>query len=215
MTEKSFYSGLIAFDLDSTLIQAEGIDEFARELGVYDQVSAITEEAMKGNLLFEESFRRRVSLLKGLSVEAIERVASRISPTPGAHEVISTLKKRNYLTVILSGGFHSIGDRIRSELGIDFIFANSLQFENDEATGHPALPIIDSARKAVLFIQLASKYGIPHEKTIAVGDGANDIPMFQVAGKSFAFNGKPIVEAAATHSIRGLSLLPLLGLLDD
>jgi phosphoserine phosphatase len=206
---------LIAFDLDSTLIREEGIDEFARLHGVYAEVAKMTEEAMQGNLSFRESFQRRVSLLKGLSETKMQTVVRNIHLTEGAETVIKTLQEKNYQVAILSGGFQMIADSVAKRLGIEHVFANRIEFIEGIATGNALFPIVDAEAKAEHLLEIAQKIGVPISRTVAVGDGANDIPMLKKAGIGVAFNGKPRLEAIAKHSIRGDSLLPLLGILAD
>lgn len=204
---------LIAFDLDSTLIREEGIDEFARRHGVFEEVAKITEEAMQGDLPFEESFVRRVALLKGLRESELLEVVEKIQITPGARELIQELKKRNYKIAILSGGFHLIGDRVAAELGIDFVFANRLEIRDGLVTGKVLPPIVDGKGKAERLRKIATQLSIPLARTAAVGDGANDILMLETAGNSFSFNGKPKLQAVARHHLTGDSLYPILALL--
>jgi phosphoserine phosphatase len=207
---------LVVFDLDSTLIQCEVIDEFAREMGVFDQVAAITEEAMNGKLDFDESLRRRVEKLKGLSPQQIQGVYERIRLTPGAENLIQTLKKLGYQTAIISGGFTTIAEKLGARLGIDRVFANQLEFGADgNATGKVALPIVNAQRKADLLEQLARETSLNPEQVIAIGDGANDLLMLERAGLGIAFNAKPVVREKADTSLntKGLdAILHLLGI---
>lgn len=208
---------LICFDMDSTLIQAEVIDELAREAGVGEQVSAITESAMRGEIDFKESFRRRVALLKGLSESRLEAIVERIPLTEGAEELIRTVKDMGLKTAILSGGFTFFGRRLQQRLGIDYLHANELVIENGVVTGEVREPIVDGQRKADLLKQIAEKEGIRLEQVIAVGDGANDLPMLGVAGLGIAFHAKPLVRKNASHAISNLGLdgiLYLLGVRD-
>lgn len=204
---------LIAFDLDSTLIENEGINEFAKEFGVFSQVSEITERAMKGDLNFESSFTQRLSFLKGLTQSHIDNVLKRIKITDDAIEVMNVLKKNNFKIALLSGGFHCIADPVAEKLKIDFIFANQFEMNQGVATGNYIPPLIDSKAKAEKIIELTQTLNISLSQTVAVGDGANDIPMFQTAEIGISFNGKPKVEEAADFKIRGKSLLPLLKVL--
>lgn len=208
---------LICFDMDSTLIQAEVIDALAREAGVGEQVSAITESAMRGEIDFKESFRRRVALLKGLSESRLEAIVERIPLTEGAEELIRTVKDMGLKTAILSGGFTFFGRRLQQRLGIDYLYANELVIENGVVTGEVREPIVDGQRKADLLKQIAEKEGIRLEQVIAVGDGANDLPMLGVAGLGIAFHAKPLVRKNASHAISNLGLdgiLYLLGVRD-
>ncbi|MCB1139177.1 MAG: phosphoserine phosphatase SerB [Leptospiraceae bacterium] len=204
---------LIAFDMDSTLIQAEVIDELAREAGVGEEVSKITESAMRGEIDFNESFRRRVSLLKGLSTEFLEGIYERLPVTEGAPHLIKVLKSMGYRTVILSGGFTFFGERLRKRLDMDYMFANELLIRDGQVTGEVQEPIVNGERKAALLGQIAEKEGVRKEQVIAVGDGANDLPMLGMAGLGIAFRAKPVVRKEADQSISNLGLDAILYLL--
>lgn len=206
---------LVAFDMDSTLIQAEVIDELAKRAGVGKQVSQITERAMRGEIDFKESFRQRVSLLKGLPETALGEVAATLKLTDGTERLISTLKKLGYKTAILSGGFTYFGRGLQKRFGIDYVYANELEIDNNVVTGNVTGEIVDGARKASLLKQIAQYEGFALEQTIAVGDGANDLAMLSIAGLGIAFRAKPIVKASAKQSLNTLGLdgiLYLMGL---
>lgn len=208
---------LVAFDMDSTLIEAEVIDELAKAAGVGEQVAAITEQAMRGELDFAESFRARLALLKGLDKQLLSAIAADLPISEGAEQLITTLKRMGYKTAILSGGFDYFGRYLQSKLGIDYVFANQLAIEGGKLTGEVSGDIVDGQRKAELLRELAVKEGISMEQVIAVGDGANDLPMLSIAGLGIAYRAKPIVRKAAGHSISTLGLdgiLYLLGLSD-
>jgi phosphoserine phosphatase len=208
---------LVAFDMDSTLIEAEVIDELAAAAGVGEQVAAITEQAMRGEIEFSESFRRRVALLKGLDASVLESIAQNLRLTEGAEKLVSTLKQLGYKTAILSGGFTYFGEYLKNMLGIDYVYANTLEIENGRVTGEVSGRIVDGARKAELLQELADREGINLEQVIAVGDGANDLPMLSIAGLGIAFRAKPIVRENANQSISTLGLdgiLYLLGISD-
>lgn len=208
---------LVVFDMDSTLIEAEVIDELARIAGVGEQVSAITERAMRGELDFSESFRARVALLRGLPEAALEQVAGELKVTEGAEHLLTTLRMLGYKTAILSGGFTYFARYLQTRLGIDYIHANELDIADGVVTGRVAGPIVDGARKASLLRQLAREQNIDLQQVIAVGDGANDLPMLSIAGLGIAFRAKPLVKQCAEQSISTLGLdaiLYLLGLSD-
>ncbi len=208
---------LVAFDMDSTLVEAEVIDELAKLAGVGEQVSAITERAMRGEIDFSESFRTRVALLKGLEESALQRVASQLKITEGAEHLISTLRTLGYKTAILSGGFTYFARHLQVRLGMDYVYANELDIAEGVVTGKIRGSIVDGARKAELLRQLADEQGIDMQQVIAVGDGANDLPMLSIAGLGIAFRAKPLVQKSAEQSISTLGLdaiLYLLGISD-
>ena len=208
---------LVAFDMDSTLIKVEVIDELARVHGVGSEVAAITERAMRGEIDFKESFRRRVALLKGLSATAFDNVAAAVPLTDGARRLILALKHFGYRTAIISGGFMHVGDRLQRELGIDYVHANALETRDGVVTGAVVGDIIDAERKASLLRTLCRNEGIALAQSIAIGDGANDLPMLAAAGLGVAFHAKPIVRESASHAISNFgldSVLFLMGFTD-
>ena len=208
---------LVVFDMDSTLIPVEVIDELAKEAGVGERVAKITAAAMRGELDFPAAFRERVRLLKGLPVEALERVAARIPLMDGAERLISTLRSLGYKTAILSGGFTYFGERIRQRLGIDYLYANSLEIADGLVTGEVTSEIVDGQVKARRLRELAEREGIGLEQCIAVGDGANDLPMIGIAGLGIAFHAKPVVRQNARQSLSTIGLdgiLYLIGIRD-
>ena len=205
---------LVAFDMDSTLIQTEVIDELAKLAGVGDQVAAITEAAMRGELDFQGSFRRRVALLKGLPESQLHQVLQRIPLMDGAERLVSTLQRLGYKTAILSGGFTFVGRELQKRLGIDYLHANELDVVDGVVTGEVRTPIVDGPRKAALLEQIAASEGLSMEQVIAVGDGANDLPMLRLAGLGIAFRAKPLVRKGAKQSISKLGLDGILFLLD-
>lgn len=197
---------LVVFDMDSTLIEAEVIDELAKEAGVGEQVAEITEQAMRGEIDFTESFSRRVGLLKGLDEGVLSNIALRLNMTEGAEHLITTLKGLGYKTAILSGGFTYFANHLKEKLGIDYVYANELEIENGQVTGRVTGQVVDGQRKAQLLLEIAQKEGIGKEQVIAVGDGANDLPMLSQAGLGVAFRAKPLVKETAKHSISTLGL---------
>ncbi len=197
---------LVCFDMDSTLIEAEVIDELAKAAGVGDKVIEITESAMRGELDFTESFAKRLALLKGLDESVLQQVAESLPLTEGVERLISTLKRYGFKTAILSGGFNYFGEHLRSKLGFDYVYANELEIENGKVTGRVVGKVVDGQRKAELLQEIAQKEGIELQQVIAVGDGANDLPMLSKAGLGIAFRAKPIVKQEADHAISTLGL---------
>ena len=204
---------LIVFDMDSTLIQCEVIDELAKHAGVGDQVARITESAMNGEIDFKESFTRRVALLKGLDESVLAEVAKTLELTEGAERVVSTLKKLGFKIGIISGGFDYFGKYLQSKLGLDYVFTNGLEIKDGKITGNVAGEIIDGPRKAEILRTIAVVENISLQQTIAVGDGSNDLPMISIAGLGIAFHAKPIVKQKAKQSISSVGLDGLLYLM--
>ena len=208
---------LVAFDMDSTLIEAELIDELAKAAGVGEQVSAITERAMRGELDFASSFRERLALLEGLEEKSLEHIAGTLKVSEGAEHLIDTLKSLGYKTAILSGGFTYFARFLQQRLGLDYVYAHELDIVDGRLTGKVVGDIVDGDRKALLLKELASREGLQLEQVIAVGDGANDLPMLSAAGLGIAFRAKPVVQQLAEQSISTLGLdaiLYLLGISD-
>ena len=208
---------LAVFDMDSTLIEAEVIDELAKAAGVGEQVSEITERAMRGELDFSESFKERLALLKGLDVSVLDEIGASLRLTEGAETLFAELKRLGYKTAILSGGFTYFAKQLQAKLGIDYVFANELEVVDGKVTGVAVEPIVNAQRKADLLRELAHKEGLSLEQTIAVGDGANDLPMLAIAGLGVAFRAKPLVKQSAKQAISTLGLdgvLYLLGFRD-
>ena len=213
LSERRQQRRLFVFDMDSTLIQGETIDELAKLAGVGEQVSAITALAMRGEIEFQESFRRRVALLGGLSETKVLEVIERLPLMEGAERLFRTLKTRGAKTAILSGGFSFFGEILKEKLGADYVFANELDIRDGFVTGEVRGRIVDGARKAELLVEIAGREGIPLEQVVAVGDGANDLPMLGLAGMGVAFHAKPVVRASARFSMTHVGLDGLLYLL--
>jgi phosphoserine phosphatase len=197
---------LVAFDMDSTLITIEVIDELAAAAGVGRQVSTITEQAMRGEIDFTQSLRQRVKLLKGLDETVLQNIAAELPLTEGAERLLGTLKELDFTTAIISGGFDYFGTALQKRLGIDHVYANRLEIVDGKLTGNVLGKVIDGKRKAELLEQIAARQKIRLEQVIAVGDGANDLPMLSKAGLGIAFRAKPIVKQTAEQSISNLGL---------
>ena len=204
---------LVCFDMDSTLIQTEVIDELAELAGVGDQVKAITEAAMRGEIDFNESFISRMKLLKGLSEEVLQDVAINLPITKGARRLMAALKSYGFKTAILSGGFTYFGNYLQKELGIDYVYANQFEIKDGILTGNYVGEIVNGEKKAEYLKEIAIKEGIDINQTIAVGDGANDLPMLNLAGLGIAFHAKPTVKDNAQSSISNIGLDGVLYLL--
>jgi phosphoserine phosphatase len=205
---------LFCFDMDSTLIQGETIDELAKMAGVADRVVAITASAMRGEIEFPESFRRRMALLAGLPESRVLEVIGRIPLMEGAERLFRTLKARGAKTAILSGGFTFFGAYLKEKLGVDYVYANELDVDSDGyVTGEVRGRIVDGARKAALLVEIAGWENIPLAQVVAVGDGANDLPMLRLAGMGVAFHAKPVVRASAAYAMTHVGLDGLLYLL--
>lgn len=208
---------LFAFDMDSTLIQGEVIDELAKLKGVGEEVSSITAAAMRGELDFKQSFTKRLALLRGLPEASVHGLLSSIPLADGAERLISTLKSLGYKTAILSGGFKFFGEHLRQKLGIDYVFANELEIAAGVVTGRVSSEIVDGKMKAERLREIAHKENISLDQVVAVGDGANDLPMLNIAGMGIAFHAKPLVRQSASHALSFLgldSLLYLIGVRD-
>lgn len=192
---------LACFDMDSTLIEQEVIVELAKTAGIGEKVEAITEAAMRGEMDFDESFAQRVALLKGISIDVLDDICSRLTLSMGARTTISALKTLGYHTVLVSGGFTYFARYIAEQLGIDEVHANALDIEEGEVTGHVQLPIINGAKKAAIVEHTAERLGIEMSQVVCIGDGANDLPMMSIADLGVAYHAKPIVQARADAAI--------------
>ena len=209
---------LICFDMDSTLIETEVIDELADRAGAGDEVRAITESAMRGEIDFRESFTRRVALLKGLDVAVMDEIARNLPITEGLERMMTILKRVGYKTAILSGGFTYFGNYLRQKYGFDYVYANELEIEDGKLTGRYAGEVVDGRRKAELLRLLCQFEEINIAQSVAVGDGANDLPMLNLAGLGIAFHAKPKVKAGVRQAISTIGLdgiLYFLGLKDS
>ena len=209
---------LICFDMDSTLIETEVIDELADRANVGEQVRKITEAAMRGEIDFKESFKQRIALLKGLDESVMQEIASKLPITDGLERTMRILKRVGYKTAILSGGFTYFGNYLKQQYGFDYVYANELEVENGKLTGEYVGEIVDGRRKAELLRLLCQFESINIAQSVAVGDGANDLPMLGEAGLGIAFHAKPKVKATARQSISIMGLdgiLYFLGLKDS
>ncbi|EJO17581.1 phosphoserine phosphatase SerB [Streptococcus sp. AS14] len=207
--------GLLVMDVDSTLIMEEGIDLLGEEAGVGAQVAAITERAMRGELDFEAALRERVTLLKGLPEDIFARIAERIHFTPGAEDLVKELHKRGYKVGLVSGGFHETVDRLAEQLGIDYVKANRLEIQQGLLTGRVLGDIVTKDTKLAMLKAWAAENKLELNQTIAMGDGANDLPMIQAAGIGIAFMAKPIVREQAPYQIQERNLYRVIDFLDN
>lgn len=192
---------LACFDMDSTLIDQEVIVELAKTAGIGEQVAAITESAMRGEIEFDDSFAQRVALLKGISTDVLDEICSRLTLSIGARTTISALKALGYHTVLVSGGFTYFARYIAEQLGIDEVHANALDIDEGEVTGHVQLPILNGDKKAAIVAHTAERLGIDMSQVVCIGDGANDLPMMAIADLGVAYRAKPIVQARADAAI--------------
>jgi len=206
--------GVLVMDMDSTAIEIECIDEIAKLAGTGEQVAAVTAAAMRGELDFAQSLRQRVATLQGAPESVLSRVLTDLPLMPGLTELVAALQARNWSVAIASGGFTYFTEALRMRLGLTATFANQLEIINGQLTGQVQGAIVDAQAKAAVVQQLAAKRGIPASQTVAIGDGANDLPMLAVAALGVAFHAKPVVQAKAANNIRQGSLLQLLYLID-
>ncbi len=207
--------GLFVTDMDSTLIDIECIDEIAAECGAKQEVAAITEAAMRGEIDFRESLTRRVALLTGLDVSALDTVfEQRLRLNPGAEALIAGLKAAEVSTMLVSGGFTFFTERLKTILGFDHAYANQLEVDAGKLTGRISGPILDGEAKAAHLMRVRDDMALPADRVIAAGDGANDLPMFHAAGFSVAFRAKPVLRAEADCSLNHHGLDAILGLFE-
>lgn len=197
---------LICFDMDSTLIQTEVIDELAEKAGVGKEVKAITESAMNGDIDFSESFKRRIKLLKGLNESVLKEIAEKLPITDGLERLMGVLKKSGFKTAIISGGFTYFGDYLKEKFGFDYVFANKLEIIDGKLTGNYIGDIVDGKKKAEYLKLISTFENIDIQQTVAVGDGANDLPMLSIAGLGIAFHAKQTVKQNANHSLSTIGL---------
>jgi phosphoserine phosphatase len=209
---------LVFFDMDSTLIDMEIIDEMAQRAGVFKEVSRITEKARRGDLDFEEALIQRVALLKGLKVEELEKIREEMKMSEGAEDLVTTLKQLGYKLGLVSGGFHYFADHLKEKLGLDFAYANQLEIKNGALTGRVLGDIIDNTYKAKIVNMVSSEQGVLLDQTVAIGDGANDILMLGQAGLGIAYNAKWKLERVANMSVgraRLRNILYILGITEE
>ena len=201
-------------DIDSTLINEEVIDLLGEEAGVGDRVAGITERAMRGELDFKQALEERVGLLAGLDESVFERTFARVTFTPGARELVAAAHERGWKVGVVSGGFHEVADKIVAAAGIDYCLANRLEIANGQLTGRLAADIVTKEKKLAELQTWAAELGLDMAHTVAMGDGANDIPMIQAAGIGIAFCAKPKTRAAASHHIDERNLMLALDIID-
>ena len=209
---------LVFFDMDSTLVDMEIIDEMAKRAGVLKEVSRITEKAMRGDLDFEEALRQRVALLKGLRIKELEEIRKEMKLSEGAEELVATLKRLGFKLGVVSGGFHYFVDFLKEKLSLDFAFANDLEIKKGTLTGKTVGKVIDNACKAKIVNQVSSEEGILLDQTVAIGDGANDVLMLGQAGLGIAYNAKERLRRVASVSVgraRLKNILYLLGISEE
>jgi phosphoserine phosphatase len=192
---------MICFDMDSTLVEMEGIDEMARKAGVHREVARITDKAMRGDFDFEESLRQRVAMLKGLSLDQVMEIRSQMVVSQGADELLTTLKWLGFKLGIVSGGFDIFADYLKDKFSLDFAYANRLEIKNSALTGKVQGKIVDAARKARIINQVACDMGIPLDQVVAIGDGANDSLMLTQAGLGIAYNAKKGLDRVANVAL--------------
>ena len=208
-------TGLLVMDVDGTLIRQEGIDLLAQEAGVGEKVAEITAQAMKGELDFSASLEARVALLKGLETSIFPKILEQMEVTPGAETLITELHQRGYKVGLVSGGFHEVIDPIARSLGIDLVLANRLESSDGHLTGKVLSEILTPERKKESLMTWAKENHVPRSQTIAMGDGANDLPMIETAGIGIAFMAKPIVAERAPYRIKTRDLSLVLEILDQ
>jgi len=204
---------LAVFDMDSTLVQCECIDELAKRHGIGEQVSAITASAMRGEIDFNESFSRRMALLNGLSEEVLQDIADKLPLTEGVQYMMKSLKKLGFKTALFSGGFYFFANHLQKLLDIDYVYANNLEIVDGEVTGRVTGEVVNGEKKKEKLISVAKELGLKNSQVVAVGDGANDLPMIKTAGLGVAFHAKPLVQEEAGIAVSSIGLDGLLYIL--
>jgi phosphoserine phosphatase len=204
---------LAVFDMDSTLVQCECIDELAKRHGIGEEVSSITASAMRGEIDFNESFSRRMALLNGLSEEVLQDIAEKLPLTEGVEYMMKSLKSLGLKTALFSGGFYFFANHLQKLLDIDYVYANNLEIVNGEVTGRVTGEVVNGEKKKEKLISVAAELGLQHSQVVAVGDGANDLPMLKTAGLGVAFHAKPLVQEEAGISVSSIGLDGLLYIL--
>ncbi|WP_249415595.1 phosphoserine phosphatase SerB [Citrobacter freundii] len=194
-------NGIIAFDMDSTFIEEEGVDEIARALGITDQITAVTQQAMEGKLDFNSSFIRRIGMLKGTHIDVINAVCDRMTASPGITTILPFLKQKGFKTAIISGGLDIFTHRLQQKYQLDYVFSNNVEVRNGMLTDNISTPIMNAENKQKTLAILAESLQIPQHNIIACGDGANDIPMLTYAGTGIAWQAKPVVRNLITNQI--------------
>ncbi|ECF7152058.1 phosphoserine phosphatase SerB, partial [Salmonella enterica subsp. enterica] len=208
-------NGIIAFDMDSTFIAEEGVDEIARELGMSTQITAITQQAMEGKLDFNASFTRRIGMLKGTPKAVLNAVCDRMTLSPGLLTILPVIKAKGFKTAIISGGLDIFTQRLKERYQLDYAFSNTVEIRDNVLTDNITLPIMNAANKKQTLVDLAARLNIATENIIACGDGANDLPMLEHAGTGIAWKAKPVVRKKIHHQINYHGFELLLFLIED
>ncbi|EEZ4382824.1 phosphoserine phosphatase SerB [Escherichia whittamii] len=207
--------GIIAFDMDSTFVEEEGVDEIARTMGISEKITALTREAMEGKIDFDTSFTRRIGMLKGTHKDILHQVCEQMTLSPGLATILPILKEKGFKTAIISGGLDIFTERLKEKYHLDFSFSNSVSIHDDVLTDSIALPIMNAEKKKQTLINLAAELAISRDDIIACGDGANDIPMLLHAGNGVAWKAKPITREIITNQINFNGFESLLFLIEE